>query len=114
MSHDKGWTKWTITEDNILREYYESEGGAIKKRLPNRSIDSIHKRASRLDISATRKTYKRLRHVGDWSKEDDAIIIKYYPREGTKCRDRLSYPRTNKAIYGRCMTLGVRRNAKKG
>ena len=92
--------KWTKAEDDILREYYPSEGTSISKRLPRRSVLACRARADLLGI-------KNNRFV-KWDDKSDDIIRKYYPTEGGKCSKRLTNGADRTSIASRAYLLGVK------
>ena len=99
--------RWTEEEDNLLREFYKNNPGVeeVKKFteqfFKHRTVDAVRKRASYLGITGTNKK--------SWSKEEDEILLKYYPIEGRKCCQRLNY-RTPSSIIHRVARLNLTSN----
>lgn len=83
--HEMGLaTEWeslpfTQEEDDIIREFYPSEGAECYKRMKNRTPSAVSQRASKIKV-------KRGEYF--WSEEDREIIRKYYPVEGNKILKR--------------------------
>jgi len=90
---------WTKEEDNILRNYYPTEGLNVSKRLPNRTKSACKTRVRLLGIHVIDKSWKR---------EEDDILAQYYPVEGTAVSKRLP-GRSNSACKARASILGIRR-----
>ena len=88
--------RWTIKEDNILREYYPDEGSDVYKRIAGKTKRSCILRAMRLGI----------RYSKYWTKEEDDILRKYYPIEGSDVYKRLP-GRTEEACCRRASAIGV-------
>ena len=90
---------WTKEEDDILQNYYPTEGLKVSNRLPNRTERACKTRAQQLGI-----------HVIDkrWRQEENDILAQYYPVEGTAVSKRLP-GRSNLACQARASILGIRR-----
>lgn len=77
----RGRCYWTEEEDNIIREYYPSEGYNVCKRLNYKhSKYACQQRAAFLGI----------RTMPLWTPEEDEIIKKYWSTEGKDVYKRLS------------------------
>lgn len=87
---------WSDAEDQILREYYPTEGPACVSRLSGRTKGAVKIRAQ----------LAGLRAPGCWTPEEDAILQEYYPAEGTACFVRLQN-RSVSAAKKRVLQLGL-------
>lgn len=96
---------WTEEEDNILREFYPTEGakGCIKK-LFKRTIASIYGRASFLQILYINEN--------TWTKEEDKIIKEKYSTLGAAGLSKLLPKRSRSQIADRAIKLGVKFDSK--
>ena len=90
--------KWTEEEDNVLREFYPSEGTNVAARLPGRTKGSCKKRAGTIGVK-----------IGAlcWSETEDNILREYYPTEAGKVSRRLQN-RAAKSCIARARKLGIR------
>ena len=90
------WEEW---EDEIIKEFFPSEGVMVYKRLTayNRSKSACQHRARRLGVS-----FEKIQ----WTKEDDAILIQYYPKCGKKVASMLEN-HTEKACMARAAQLNL-------
>ena len=90
--------KWTEEEDNVLREFYPSEGTNVAARLPGRTKGSCKKRAGTIGVK-----------IGAlcWSETEDNILREYYPTEAGKVSRRLQN-RAAKSCIERARKLGIR------
>ena len=70
---------WSNTEDEVIKQYYPLEGKDVSKRLPDRTVAAIVRRAAQLKIY----------HSRVWSAEEINILKTYYATEGQKVADRL-------------------------
>lgn len=70
---------WSAAEDEIIKQYYPLEGKDISKRLPNRTVAAIVRRATQLKIY----------HSRAWTAEEINILKTYYVVEGKTVADRL-------------------------
>lgn len=50
LANHEGGVKWTLAEEAIMKEHYETMGSDIKTLMPERSSDSIHKKAKRMGL----------------------------------------------------------------
>ena len=73
---------WNSTEDEILKEYYPTEGSRCAYRMEDRTEYAVVGRARKLGVSSNRAGKK-------WGKEEDDIIREFYPKEGGKTILRL-------------------------
>ena len=89
--------EWTEEENNILREWYMTEGLATIKRLEGRTKGAIQMQANRLGLSLISKI---------WTEEENNILREWYPLEGYKVIDRLS-GRSKPAIKRQVGRLGL-------
>lgn len=84
---------WTKKEEDILRKYYLSEGPAkVSMRLPGRTAASCGIHARKLGLFKTTPGIH-------WTKDEDNILLTYYPTEKYECFKRL----TNRTLYS-CQT----------
>lgn len=91
--------KFTKEEDDIIRRYYHEyrPQGIIEKFLPNRTYSSIITRAYILGVHTR----------GDWTEQEDAIIINnYYEMPMSKLANLLP-SRDKSAIHCRIKQLGL-------
>ena len=95
----KDWEKYEI---EILYKYYPTEGAAVSERLPNHPKDSIRSKANSLGLF-----FKDFKRGEDYTAEEDTIICKYYPTEGTAVSKRLNN-RTPESVRSRANRLGVK------
>ena len=91
--------RWTEEEDNIIREYYPTEGCNVYKRLSGRTKSSCAIRANKLNI----------KYINYWTEEEDNIIIEYYPTEGCNVYKRLP-DRTKSSCAIRANKLNIKRD----
>lgn len=70
--------RWQPEEMNILKKYFELEGSAVAKRLPNRSETSCRIKAQELNLTRT------------WSEEDLNILKQYFPTDGANVYKRFN------------------------
>lgn len=82
---DEAWwgrDAWSLEEDNFLKENYNNgEGLDLCVEKLNRTRLACQKRARRLDL-----IYKKKK---PWTKEEDDILIKYYPILGSDVVDMI-------------------------
>lgn len=73
-----GKQKWSSSEDEILRNYYPTEGAEVQKRLEGRSKEACNKRAAKLGLCIQGRK--------EWTAEEDEIIRTYYSgrQEGSR------------------------------
>lgn len=93
---------WTDEEIDILKQYYPQYGTDIKKILHNRSARSIRCQARRLNIFS----YKKGGYKSIFTDEEDEIIKRYYPIEGSNVYKRLSN-KLPKQCKNRANWLGI-------
>lgn len=91
---------WEAWEEEILRKYFPSEGTDVYKRLTvnNRSKGACQHRAKRLGISCDKDV---------WTEEEEALLIKHYPKIGKKVSSMLE-KHTERAIGARAAQLGLK------
>lgn len=102
---------WTEEENEILLQYYPSEGGNVQKRILNHSKAACVSRAGALGIKfipKAKKTYGKSSYA-KWTKEEDAILEKYYQTEGRKVVERLP-GRTPETCRSRASKRGIAKN----
>ena len=83
---------WTDDEEDILYNYYPTEGSRVAIRLPRHTAQACTARAVKLGISCR----SRIR----WSEEEDAIVLQDYPVRGAAITELLP-GRTASAILQR-------------
>ena len=93
--------RWLPEEEQILKDYYPSEGKNVYKRLRGRSKNQCGDHALIMGIKYTNPYI--------WSSEEDAILYKYYPSEGLKVLDRLPQ-KTLTGLRNRIFKLGIKAN----
>ncbi len=101
----RSYERWTDEEKDIIREYYPSEGNAVLKRLPGKTKRQLigHTFNKGIYYSDHEKKFD----VVEWSDDEDGILRKYYPSEGSKIIARLP-GRTPNAIKTRASFLGLK------
>ncbi len=100
---DYNLDRWEDWEDETIIQHYPSEGVLVAKRLPKRNKDTCMARAQALGVISHSELCPRNRQ---WTEDEDAIIKKYYPTEGSKCLIRLN-GRSQRSVYQRANALGV-------
>lgn len=101
---------WTIGEENILREFYPTEGvvGCVA-RLPQRNERAIMIMASRLGLQ-TEKKRPPVRQNG-WQEAENAVIRECYPAGGPQaCAEKL-VGRSVDCIRQQARKIGVKLDA---
>lgn len=91
---------WTKEEDDILRQYFPTEGRRVSKRLPGRSENACCSEAYKLGLCQERVK-------NGWTDEEIAILTKYFPSMGPKVAEKLPGRSENACQYRACV-LGVR------
>ena len=94
--------RWTPEEDSVLISRYKKEGCACRNYLPGRTKEQIHARARKLGLASSNRKNSNL-----WSQQEDDVIRKYYPTEGSACAKRLNN-RAKSSVRGRAWKLGVK------
>lgn len=89
--------KWAEEENDILREYYPSEGVGVVDRLSGRTTTAIKIQARRLGLINNRR---------EWTQQEDEILNQYYQDEGSNVYKRLK-GRSKSGCYGRAKALGL-------
>ena len=99
MTDNKKSKKWTDEEINILINFYP-KGAAeeVQKYLPNRTLSSIHHKASRLKIG-----YEN----DNWTKDEIDIITEKYPVGGKDLVHTILPHRSISAIRTKASDLGL-------
>lgn len=88
---------WTQKEDNIIINNVNNMSRKdLAKLLPNRSIGAINARVYKLGLVKMK----------EWTEKEDAIVKKYYAKEGKSTAKRL-HGRTEVAVACRAAKLGV-------
>ena len=90
--------EWTEDKDNVLKEFYPSEGPNVEARLPGRSREVCRKRARKLGLRAAALS---------WGEAEDNIIKTFYPTEAGKVSERLPN-RAKASCRARAIKLGVK------
>lgn len=108
--------RWTQEELNILMQYYPIEGEFVAKRLSGRTPKSCKVKAGKLGIlkekapdviyNDNERKNPDVWEIHKWTPEEDAVLKKYYPSEGTKVSHRIS-GRTAQACRSRASYLGI-------
>ncbi len=97
--------EWSEEEDNILHEYYPSEGSKIISRLPGRTSNAIKTRASFLGLKYENSGRN------SWTEEDLRIIKEYFQTEGSRgIFERLNGRFTTAAISVKASRLGLKKS----
>ena len=99
----RNWT-WTEEMNTFLFKNYTKIGGRACANKLGLSQKLIYKQAKKLGLSR----YGKRRVINSWSQEEDAILIKYYPAEGTQVYKRLK-GRSFNACRQRALILGLSR-----
>lgn len=95
---------WTDEEIRILKEYYHQGIHIATKMLPAHSTGSICVKASALGLSKDREGFANAPNT--WKKNEDHILLKYYPEEGKNVAKRLPR-RSEQACAIRANSLGI-------
>lgn len=96
--------EWSKDEEDLLKENYQNLSKAeLAKLLPNRTIDSIHRKAWHLNLSKS---------FNYWSSDEDEILHKYYRIIPNKELLELLPRRTSGAIKARAELLNIKRKRK--
>ena len=103
----KSHKKWTEEEINIIRTYYPTEGYRVSKRLKGRTELQCKDYARRINVKVLDEYINPKRNPKKWTKSEKEIMIKYYPKEGSKVAVRLD-GRTAE----QCRTYARRNNIK--
>ena len=92
--------EWTKEEEEVLKKYYLKYGTSYcQKFLPDRSTQSIRKKAQKLGITFIKSDY--------WTEEEDKFLIENYPIKGSVyCSEKLEN-RTLEAVRGRAKFLNL-------
>lgn len=93
--------RWTREEDDIIRQFYPTEGVGVCRMLPNRTEGACQARAQKLHVHSGKR----------WTKEEDDILREFYPVDGCGVFTRLPY-RSKAACHIRASTLGLSSAAK--
>ena len=104
---------WTNEEEDIVRRYYPTLGKAIAEMLPGRTDVAISQKYYKLveedanrERTDSESSILKLPGIATWTKEEDDILRKYYPTEGSQVVTRL--PRhTAQACTVRAARLGI-------
>ena len=120
VSYNRGSSdkKWTKEDDELLEKQYALIGGINCAKLLNRSLRSVHARASSLHIKAgTRIVHNPAEN--SWLEKEDNFIIDRYPiiggngvYEELKQLNISPVERTKSAICHRAQRLGVKKYLK--
>lgn len=100
--------RWSELEDNIIREFYPSEGADAALRLPDRSKSAVIMRARFLGVK-----WERQRKYSYWTPEEDRVLLNFYPEEGSRVVERLK-DRTPSAVISRARELHISCNDRSG
>ena len=92
---------WTEEEIELLKKHYPIIGSKVIKYLTNRTKDMIRFKANDLGIKFFKSTNNQ-----NFTLEEDELIKKYYPTEGTKVAERLNN-RTRDSVRARARRLNV-------
>lgn len=87
---------WTDEEKEILKEYFPSEGIHVTERLPERSHAAVYAEADHLGISKRKRVRKSSN--SSWTKEEDAVLRKYYEEKGADACCSLLEGRSRQAV----------------
>ena len=88
--------RWTEEEDDTLHEFYQEEGAALCAEVLDRTVASVHNRASRLNITKSNL----------WTTKEENTLIKLYSIKGVQhCSKLLN--KTEQAIYVKANRLNI-------
>ena len=79
--------RWSKEEDDIIRQYYATEGSAVYKRMSGRTKAACILRAKNIGIVCNKEV--RYQRENTWTEEELAILQEYYPIEGRNVSERL-------------------------
>lgn len=96
--------RWSQAEDDILREFFPTEGKDVVERLCGRTIAACQFRAYKLGIHR-QQPHSR----GKWLKGEDMLLRRWYPEMGIRVAILLPW-RSKPAIHNRANLLGLHRN----
>ena len=94
--------KWSQNEIAILIKWYPMEGYKVESRLPYWSRESIRKKAFSLGLTSLQEY-----ELGDWTPEEDKILIEKYCEGSCSVQAVLSH-RSIKSIQQRARRLGLK------
>ena len=75
---------WSDEEVNILKDFYPKEGNKVSRRLPGKNRAHINRMVKELGLK-----WNESREYNQWTKEEEEILITYYPIEGKEVSKRL-------------------------
>ena len=93
--------RWTEEEDNILKEFFPTEGKDVADRLYGRTIAACQFRAYKLGLHR-QQPHSR----GKWLKGEDMLLRRWYPEMGIRVAILLPW-RSKPAIHNRANLLGL-------
>lgn len=76
-----GYTRWADWEDDLMREYYPTEGTEMAKRLDGRTKQAVWQRAMKLKLNVKPETLSRnisLHLETGWTDEERNILKDQY------------------------------------
>lgn len=101
---------YTPEEDAILIKYYPIEGLKVQERFSNRTVKSVYSRCKYLGLVVENKNsnlgMKTEKAMTVFTAEEDDIIHKYYPLEGSNVYKRLKN-KTDRQVISRAIRLGI-------
>ena len=82
--------RWTIEENEIIKEYYPVEGMEVLKRLPGRTKSQLLGHVYHLGLYYADHEPREISiEHRSWNKEELEIMKEYFPIEGTAVSERL-------------------------
>lgn len=101
------WAKWTKEEDDFLKNIFNNEDkinrnkivNIFQNKYPYRTESSIKARMKTLRLS-------KIDNIKFWTKEEEEIVKKYYPKIGTKCSELIPN-HSKQAIVKKAQCLNV-------
>lgn len=94
-----GTAGWSDDENDLIRQYYTSEGKGIVHRLPYRTIVAIQAQAYKLGVRGPARRVI-------WTENENNILRTYYSTEGINVLSRLP-GRTELAVKAQAHKLGI-------
>ena len=108
------YQSWSRNDEKVLKSLYPEIGARGCAQALKRSLRSIGARALELGLRVNPKRHgsrPRKRRSNEYSRAEDAIVLKFYPREGAKRTAERLPGRDVESVYGRVKQLrglGVR------
>ena len=99
---------WSVSEEQKLRASYARMGSRGCAEALKRTVRAVASRARQLGLRADRKGLQfrpRKRRVDEYSRAEDEIVVKFYPREGAIATAARLPGRNSERVYTRVKQL---------